>query len=333
MKKLDIHTIWNTPVVGYGRVYNTLRDEIKRLLADNDSLELVDAYTGGDVQLFVGAPLDENVKHFQRKADRTICLSMWESTKIPNSVIANINAFDELIVPSEWGRGIFIDNGVTIPMHVVPLGINSDDWPIQDRDRRPDDLFTIIWQGSYFGDRKGGQDIVDAYRALNLTDARLILKLNPKCTSTKMEWDLPYTLSHNIRSLGRVYDQAQMLELLASADLSVYPSYGEGFGLIPLEHMATGLPVILSDNTAMRQYSDFRYNIPIPCTPKAAIYGELVGVDYLPRQDKLREAIMFAYENRDRIKAIGENAASWVRDNWSMKKAAERIIDLCQNDG
>jgi glycosyltransferase involved in cell wall biosynthesis len=333
MKTLDIHTIWDSPIVGYGRAYCTIRDELARLCSKSDNLKLAETYTGGSVQLFVGAPLNENAEHFERKSDRFICLTMWESTKIPASVIDNLSKFDEIIVPSEWGKTNLIENGITIPIHVIPLGIKVEDWPFQKRIREPGDKFTIIWQGSYFGDRKGGQDVVEAFKSLNLPNAELILKLNPKCTQAKIEWDLPHCLDYNIRSIGKVFDQGQMLELLSFADLSVYSSYGEGFGLIPLEHMATGLPVILSDNTAMSQYCDNQFNIPIPCIPKAATYGELVGIDYIPLRDKLEIAVKFAYDNRDYIRELGEDASRWVHHNWSITKTAKEIINLCLNGG
>jgi glycogen synthase len=36
----------------------------------------------------------------------------------------------------------------------------------------------------------------------------------------------------------------------------LYPSHGEGFGLIPLDVIASGLPTIYSANSAMLDYQD-----------------------------------------------------------------------------
>jgi len=46
-----------------------------------------------------------------------------------------------------------------------------------------------------------------------------------------------------------------MLDLYYSHDVLVYPSYGEGFGFIPLQALATGMPVICTDGWA--HYSKF----------------------------------------------------------------------------
>ena len=53
-----------------------------------------------------------------------------------------------------------------------------------------------------------------------------------------------------VHLLGRVPDQA-LLELLGSADLFVYPSEYEGFGLPPLEAMAAGVPTIVSNKASL----------------------------------------------------------------------------------
>ena len=57
-----------------------------------------------------------------------------------------------------------------------------------------------------------------------------------------------------VRFLGGVPDQA-LPELYAGAVLFVYPSLDEGFGLPPLEAMACGTPVIISDAPALVEVS------------------------------------------------------------------------------
>jgi glycosyltransferase involved in cell wall biosynthesis len=37
----------------------------------------------------------------------------------------------------------------------------------------------------------------------------------------------------------------------------VYPSHGEGFGLIPLQAIATGMPTILTDWSALDEFSEY----------------------------------------------------------------------------
>jgi len=65
------------------------------------------------------------------------------------------------------------------------------------------------------------------------------------------------TLSDEIRSkiitLNKV-DFQKLLLLLRGADLSIYPSYAEGFGIPPIEAIAAKIPSVCSNTTAMADF-------------------------------------------------------------------------------
>ena len=45
---------------------------------------------------------------------------------------------------------------------------------------------------------------------------------------------------------GKIDERERLAEVLAAADVFLFPTRREGFGIAPLEAMATGLPVIVS---------------------------------------------------------------------------------------
>ncbi|PAW92353.1 hypothetical protein CKK33_02135 [Mucilaginibacter sp. MD40] len=59
-----------------------------------------------------------------------------------------------------------------------------------------------------------------------------------------------YNISHRIIITGHV-PEADLRLIYACATIFCFPSYAEGFGLPPLEAMKCGVPVIVSDRTAM----------------------------------------------------------------------------------
>lgn len=66
---------------------------------------------------------------------------------------------------------------------------------------------------------------------------------------------LSEAIKSRIITLNKI-DFQELLLLLRGADLSVYPSYAEGFGIPPIEAIAAKIPSICSNTTAM---SDFHF--------------------------------------------------------------------------
>lgn len=51
-------------------------------------------------------------------------------------------------------------------------------------------------------------------------------------------------------------NDAQLADLYRAASCFVFPSHAEGFGIPPLEAMSCGVPVVCSNTTAMKEFSD-----------------------------------------------------------------------------
>jgi glycosyltransferase involved in cell wall biosynthesis len=49
---------------------------------------------------------------------------------------------------------------------------------------------------------------------------------------------------NNIKIITDDFNEQQMLDLYYEHDVLIYPTYGEGFGFIPLQALATGMPTI-----------------------------------------------------------------------------------------
>ncbi|MGM0368642.1 MAG: glycosyltransferase family 4 protein [Actinomycetota bacterium] len=102
--------------------------------------------------------------------------------------------------------------------------------------------------------RKNYVALIEAYNALREeydTDIRLVIvgRTGWKSEATYQKRDdSPYR--EDILFLGRVEDR-DLVRLYNQAELFVYPSVFEGFGLPPLEAMSCGLPVIVSNASSL----------------------------------------------------------------------------------
>ncbi len=91
--------------------------------------------------------------------------------------------------------------------------------------------------------------------------------------------------------LGRVPD-ADMPALYRAADALAFPSTREGFGLVVLEALASGVPAVVADLPALREYlTDARDCLMVPPGDSAPLSDAIVRA---VRDAELRDALRVA---------------------------------------
>ena len=161
---------------------------------------------------------------------------------------------DQIVAVSEALKRALINNGIRKDIKVIHNGLEPADWVIS-----PDlvEKFKTAHnlQGKkviFFGGRLSGSKLGALPQSLpavfdNVPNAVLIIAgdLND---AEKFINHFPDNIANRIKALGWLnYDQKRIA--YASSDVIVFPSdHFETFGLIPLEGMAAGKPVIASDN-------------------------------------------------------------------------------------
>lgn len=154
---------------------------------------------------------------------------------------------------------------------IVPLGVSSDFKSLEKQDEQlvkkikgkyhlPDEFILIV------GRLNARKNIESLVKALALVDDQSI----PLVIAGKEDWkksefrnliESP-SLRNRIIITGPV-DDDEIAPLFAMAKIFCFPSFAEGFGLPPLEAMASGVPVVVSNTTSM----------PEICGP-AAVYAD-----------------------------------------------------------
>ena len=174
----------------------------------------------------------------------------WESTELPDGWLERMNACDEIWATSDWVMDVYHKAGVKVPMNVVPHGLDPK-WNLVDRSHR-DGVIHFFHHGEP-ALRKGGQITLDAFRAAfgDREDVHLTIKANSQHylrTWKDGVFQLPdYT---NVTIITELLFEDELVDLYKSMDVMVYPSYGEGFGLSPLQALGTGMPVIATTDWA-----------------------------------------------------------------------------------
>jgi alpha-maltose-1-phosphate synthase len=149
---------------------------------------------------------------------------------------------DTVIVPCQWALDSlrFSDAGKEKPVIKVPYGTPADE--ISARSAPPDGPFTVLFAG-HIGLRKGVPHLLEAWEKLQLKEARLWL-----AGSLNLPKDYLREHAASFAYLGAI-PRVELLERMQQADLFVFPSLAEGFGLVIGEAMACGVPVLTTLNT------------------------------------------------------------------------------------
>ena len=93
----------------------------------------------------------------------------------------------------------------------------------------------------------------------------------------------------DISLIGFVNGRDEMARMMASADALVFPSVKEPYGLVPLEALASGLPVVCSNQGGVLEYSDTAAVKSLEPTPEN-FANALLELFEAPREELCRTA-------------------------------------------
>jgi glycosyltransferase involved in cell wall biosynthesis len=260
--------------------------------------------------------------------DVTIGYTPWESTEVPKTWVAGLKAVDELWTPSSWVADVF-EHYRSERAVVIPHGIEPCWEPVLHK--REDRPFTFLHVGEP-AERKGGDIVLrawhDAFRGRK--DMRLIykcIKYPIARVKDKSGSIIASPASYdNITVLGNIMTQREMWELYRSVDCLVYPTRGEGFGLIPFEAMASGLPTILPADGGTRDFAwlshlQIQKSMWVASTEEKIHPGLWMDHDL----DELVDLMCFAKSNYEELSVDGYRASEYIHNVYSWDVIGERV--------
>lgn len=281
--------------VGYGQASYNIYNSFKKLGVDC----AIDS-TDCDIEICFTDPRNIN---FLNKDAYKIAYIAWESTDMDPNMRQKIYPADELWATSPWTENVFKEIFPNKPLFTYKHGINKMWKPkIRKEAHKP---FTFLHIGEPFS-RKEGQLVTDSFIELFGDDPnyRLVLKSNGMNTVKVKDPKYGYLTSpaasyDNIISIDSVLSDEQMVGLYGLCDVFVYPTWGEGWGLQPMQALATGMPAISTVGWA--DYAKY-VTYPVDSTYQGSPWVDThPGMMMRPNANNLKTQMLNAVETYEEV--------------------------------
>lgn len=214
---------------------------------------------------------------------------------------------DYISIPSTFVKKTFIDQGISEDKLIVnPYGVDLENFK---QVPKKDSLFRIIYagQGSL---QKGYHYLLQAFHELDLKNSELwhLGNITNEIKPFLEKYKNPkWIFKGNIK-------QNELYKFYSQGSIFILPSIQDGFGMVILQAMSCGLPVILSQNTAGNDIIE---------NNKKTRDGFVVPIRDV---SSIKQKILFLYNNQKKAIEMGNLAKKKVQNNYSWNNYGERYF-------
>jgi glycosyltransferase involved in cell wall biosynthesis len=220
-----------------------------------------------------------------------------------------------LIVASQWMKERVCRSPILshLPCVVIPFGINAKVFKPRDQAESrarfgiPHDANVLAFRWTPNFVLKGTSQIEKALHLLKPVKPLYLLTFDDKCSISALK------NKYHFIELGWVDDPRQIALALSAADLFLMPSIAESFGMMAVESMACGTPVIVFEGTSLPSVID---------APRGGI-----AVPYMDHE-ALAQAIKTLLNNGALRQSLVENGLRIVQQRYTLDSYVRRHLEL-----
>ena len=257
--------------------------------------------------------------HMKNACDdkRVLLFTYWENSNVNEGWVNISNTADALFVPSSYVKNVYRNSGVNRPIYVYKQAIDDT---FQYAKKVDSGYFTILFLGTCIP-RKGIDLFTKACDKVFGGDEFVRFRIHVKPWAQQLgdvSTDLlkkyssnkQYSITTHCASTNEIY------EMMKGADTLFAPSRSEGLGLVPIQSLISGTPVLIPEHSGFLEYSDTPGVTLIKKHKLVKGSGIYAGGDwYEPDFDELCEKLKQVRENRlELLEAVKQGSSILRRD-------------------
>jgi len=286
-----------------------------------------------------------------RHVGRSIAYTMMETeNRIHDLLVQRLLAADEIWVPCEWNRRVFVDSGLNRDVRIMPLGVDEEEYRPAEQTvyfdcGTKEFTFLSVFNWNW---RKAFDVLLKAYvRAFTSADDVSLVMVSRYVGQTSMSKQI-YDDIRRVTAGERQSDRPHLVlvdeviptflmpRLYNSADAFALFSRGEGWGLPACEAAASGTPLLtsyhgghemfLDDTVAMLLEPDQVISVDKSIEWISPFYHGMEFADYSDKAvNRAAEMMKAMYENRENLAERADRCRERIVNGFTWRHAAERV--------
>lgn len=266
-----------------------------------------------------------------------IARTTFESDRIPESWVSELNKFNEVWVQSTFNQKTFTASGVTVPLRLIPNFFDLSEFtphgPQLSYSFPESFLFLSVFD---LKKRKGYDVLLKAFLGEFSRDdnAALLIKIRDSSKSDLIEQFIadhpkPKKDRPPIYIVDHMLQVEDILKLYRLCDAFVLPTRGEGWGRPFFEAMLMEMPVIgtnWSGHTEfMNENNSYLVNVKrlIRIEDEDSIFNGHYWAE--PSLKDLQKKMRYVFQHPDEAKTIGQKARSDLLSRYNMQEVARSV--------